>query len=51
VACFAHLTLPFGPEPDQQMALRPLDRDAIDELRGEWLGDHPSLAGLSDRIH
>ncbi|MBW2282023.1 MAG: AAA family ATPase [Deltaproteobacteria bacterium] len=34
----------------QQLALRPLDREAIDELLGEWLGDHPSLAGLSDRI-
>jgi class 3 adenylate cyclase len=34
----------------QQLALRPLDREAIDDLLGEWLGDHPSLRGLSERI-
>jgi class 3 adenylate cyclase/tetratricopeptide (TPR) repeat protein len=34
----------------QQIALRPLDREAIDEMLDEWLGRDPSLAELPDRI-
>jgi class 3 adenylate cyclase/tetratricopeptide (TPR) repeat protein len=34
----------------QQLALRPLDQDGIDEILGEWLGSDPSLQGISERI-
>jgi class 3 adenylate cyclase len=34
----------------QQLALRPLERGAIAELLGAWLGRHPSLEGLAERL-
>jgi adenylate cyclase len=34
----------------QQLALRPLDQDGIDEMLAEWLGSDRSLAGLGQRL-
>jgi adenylate cyclase len=34
----------------QQLALRPLERTAITELLGDWLGSEPSLEGLPEHL-
>ncbi len=34
----------------QQLALRPLDLQGIDEMLAEWLGSDPTLAGVSERL-
>jgi class 3 adenylate cyclase/tetratricopeptide (TPR) repeat protein len=34
----------------QQLALRPLDEEDIGELLADWLGDHPSLSGVPERV-
>jgi class 3 adenylate cyclase len=35
----------------QQLALRPLDAAAVEEILGDWLGSHASLSGLAARIY
>jgi class 3 adenylate cyclase/tetratricopeptide (TPR) repeat protein len=35
----------------QQLALRPLDAAAVQEILGDWLGSHASLSGLAARIY
>jgi class 3 adenylate cyclase/tetratricopeptide (TPR) repeat protein len=34
----------------QELALRPLDRDGIEELLGEWLGSDSSLKGVASQL-
>lgn len=38
------------PQADETLDLRPLDAGAISRLAAAWLGDHPSVAGLAERI-